>query len=81
MSHMCAYAAPNEEGRCLVVEKLFGMYMYNICIHCIVFKLCIGKKKRSRKKINKIENFTFDFQGICIDNSAAPYGYFRFSQF
>ena len=30
--------------------------MYNICIHCIVFELCMMKKERKK---NKIEIFTF----------------------
>ena len=36
-----------------VVEQPFGMY--NICIHCIYFKLCAGKK------MNEIEIFMFGF--------------------
>ena len=36
--------------------------MYTIHIHCIVFKLCIGWKERTRrKKMNKIEIFVFGF--------------------
>ena len=37
--------------------------LYDICLHCIVFKLCMMKKetKKQRKKINNIEIFMFGF--------------------
>ena len=41
--------------------------MYNICIHRIVFELCVTeerKKKERRKKMNKIDIFAFGFLGL-----------------
>ena len=43
--------------------------MYNICIHGVVFELCVTeerrrKKKEERKKMNKIDIFAFGFLGL-----------------
>ena len=35
--------------------------MFNICIHSIVFQLCLMKWKRERKKMNEVEMFMFGF--------------------
>ena len=48
-----------RKGRCSVAEKSFGMY--NICIHRIVFELCVTEE---RKKMNKIGFFAFGFLGL-----------------
>ena len=34
--------------------------MFNICIHHILFELCLAKKKE-KEKMNKIETFMFGF--------------------
>ena len=52
-----------RKGRCSVAEKSFGMY--NICIHGIVFELCVTEeRRRRRKKMNKIDFFAFGFLGL-----------------
>ena len=57
-SRTVAHTQPQtRKGRCPVAEELFGMYI--ICIHHILFKLCLLKKER--KKMNKIEIFAFGF--------------------
>ena len=41
--------------------------MFSICIHCILFELCLAKRKkekRRRKKMNKIEIFVFGFSTL-----------------
>ena len=36
--------------------------MFNICIHCIVFELCLaGKKERRKKEDEQNGNFMFGF--------------------
>ena len=36
--------------------------MYNICIHRIVFELCVTEERK--KKMNKIDIFAFGFLGL-----------------
>ena len=47
----------SRKGRCPIAEQSFGTQ--DICIHQIVFKLCMMENKSV--KMNKIKMFTFDF--------------------
>ena len=39
--------------------------MYNICIHRIVFELCVTEEEEERrKKMNKIDFFALGFLGL-----------------
>ena len=59
-----------RQEKCPVAQQSFGMYMYNVCIHCVVFELCMAEKERTRDEQNR--NFAFGFPNF--EKASKTYG-------